>query len=258
MLKLLVTAFGLRFSLRTLLLATTLLCVSLGRQVEQASRRLEAISRIEALGGTCYLRHEVNWEPETGSCSFHVCNLSADAFRSKPAQTRSLRLQDILDGGAQLRPDVVFLGGTAVSDEDVQLIASLGTVRILGLSDTKIGPNGFAALKSMHSLCALNLSNTAVSNDDLRSLSGCTNLVTLEINQTEIDENGLKHLPHESLRRLGMWRTLITDDGLEELLRFGQLQSYVVGSVRKSETSRESFRTKLNARVELLTAFFWR
>ena len=135
-----------QFSLRTLLLATTVAVVALGYCAERAHRQHAAALAIERLRG-------------------------------------SLRYNDSLSGSSARRwlagwlgrdmiasVDAVYLGGTAASDADLACLEKLPGLRELVLTSSAISDAGLEQLRELRQLESLDVRFTAVSDAGVEKL----------------------------------------------------------------------------------------
>jgi hypothetical protein len=88
----------------------------------------------------------------------------------------------------------VYLGGTSVTDSDVQAISGLTELRELFLHQTEITDAALERFGSLRGLRILHLRNTGVSDEGLENLRDLTNLENLYLFETRISEAGGKKL----------------------------------------------------------------
>ncbi len=87
----------------------------------------------------------------------------------------------------------VYIGGTSVTDTDVEAITQLVELRELYLDSTKITNAALIHFDRLRRLRHLHLANTSISDEGLESLRSLSNLKELYLNQTKIsNEGGLK------------------------------------------------------------------
>jgi len=198
--------------------AVAILCLALcwaTTRVDQAVAQRTAILRIEELGGTFYYDEE--WT----------------AFRSRQEMRRIAT--PILPGIGDcplvrdFHHDVtsVSLSETAVTNDDLRLIASLKALDDLNLSQTQITGEGLANIETLPRLRNLMLWRTPIDDLALMHIRELRNLESLALDETAISDEGLIHLENlTSLKgRLGLTRTKITDLGLERLTRLDKLRN---------------------------------
>lgn len=99
----------------------------------------------------------------------------------------------------------VYLGGTAVTDKDVEAIGSLVELRELYLHRTNITDVSLANISKLGSLQVLHLRNTRVTDQGLEKLKALSNLQELYLIETRVTEAGVqrlrKALPHAKILR---------------------------------------------------------
>jgi hypothetical protein len=119
---------------------------------------------------------------------------------------------------------------TAVVDSEIGLMVAIPNLRTLSMAHTRVTPNGFVHLRSMHSLRTLDLLGTGLESPDLMFVGGLESLRHLRISRTAIDDSGLRSLRnlsgHISLKARG---TNITDNGLPHLSRLWSLKWLDIG-----------------------------
>jgi hypothetical protein len=88
----------------------------------------------------------------------------------------------------------VYLGGTKVTDRDVQAISNLTELRELYLHRTGISDAALEHIGELQALRVLHLRNTGVSDEGLEKLRDLTNLRELYLFETQISDAGGKKL----------------------------------------------------------------
>lgn len=135
-----------RFSLRTLLLLTTVIVVCLGYKAEQVHRQRAAVAAIELLHGS--VRYDDS--------------LSDSSIRGWFARW--------LGRDAIANIDAVYLGGTEASDADLTCLKQLAQLRTLVLTSTPIRDAGLVHLRNLTHLHTLDLRFTSVTNAGVADL----------------------------------------------------------------------------------------
>ncbi|OYV81227.1 MAG: hypothetical protein B7Z73_18320 [Planctomycetia bacterium 21-64-5] len=135
-----------QFSLRTLLLATTVAVVALGYCAERAHRQHAAAMAIERLHGS--LRYN-------------------DAWNRSP-------VRQLISGwlGKDMMASVVavYLGGTAARDADLACLEELPGLRELVLTSSAVSDAGLEQLRELRQLESLDVRFTAVSEAGVEKL----------------------------------------------------------------------------------------
>ena len=197
-----------RYSLRTLLVVMTVICVVSGYWLNKAFRQREAVRRFNQLaadrGGdtpvTMLYRHkgDVHWAPII------------------PEWLHPIR--DLVGSEAFGNPIGVQLVRTAATDDDLRYLKDVPKVEWVGLSQTRVTDKGLRHLRGCPKLNSLNLDNTAISDEGLADICRSTELNKLSLCGTRITDEGLEHLAKLSkLKELGLRDTAITDAGYRKL-----------------------------------------
>lgn len=131
-----------RYNLRTLLLGLTLLFVWLGWKADRMHRQRAALAAIEARQGA------VEYHPPAGG----------------ERMTHWLGRDMACDVAA------VYLGGTAVADEDLSCLGGLPQLRVLVLTSTAISDAGLRYLYELENLETIDLRFSAVSDAGVDAL----------------------------------------------------------------------------------------
>lgn len=218
----------LRFSLRTLLIAVTVFCLWLGRQVYVARRQAEAVTKIEGLGGFVAYDYEFDSAGNfvrnpTRAPQWLRSSIGEDHFRSVVIVT--------LDESQSLRNDhLEYLEClTAVrqlslpprgvlDDSGLQHVAGLGRLEHLHVAGMNAGNHGAPYLAALVNLKYLTLDETAITDDVLVQLDRLTSLEMLSLKCTRVTDKGLVHLRNlTQLKSLDLSNLRVADDGLVHL-----------------------------------------
>ncbi len=110
------------------------------------------------------------------------------------------------------------LRGQDLTDEGLELVASLDEVVILNLRDTKITSAGLQHIRNFTNLRRLHIERTAVDDSGIQFLVSLSQLEYLNLYGTNITNESLKSLAGlKNLRQLFVWQTGVTPKGVEEL-----------------------------------------
>ncbi|MGH7137606.1 MAG: hypothetical protein ACREHD_17810, partial [Pirellulales bacterium] len=134
-----------RYSLRTLLVATTALVVWLGWQAERMHRQREANAVIDRAGGMVRYEDAFSW-PVTKQLS--TC-LGRDAVQNVTA---------------------VYFGGTSATDDDLACLRMLPRLREVVLTSSAVTDAGLPHLHGLRDLETIDLRFTAVSESGIAAL----------------------------------------------------------------------------------------
>jgi hypothetical protein len=173
-----------QFSLKTLLVLLTLLCLGPGGFVayeqNRAWRQKGAVAAIEELGGA------------VGYC------------RAVPV--RSAMLRRILgDDTFAVVESVDFWNPSRVTDADLKHLASLSRLKTLHLDNSQVTDGGLKQLAGLKDLSVLYLDNSQVTDGGLAHLTGLKTLRILYVRRTKVTDTGVaelrKSLPDCQIRR---------------------------------------------------------
>jgi Leucine Rich repeat len=250
----------LRFSLRSLLILVTILCVWLGVKVNQARRQKEAVDALSKVGAAIRYEHQLSdthprdfavekeldvprWLRDLAGDDFFQTVVAVQATRpvtdndfihlAALPRIRFLYLTNtgprVTDAGlAHLpRPDrlVSFVaGGTAVGNEFAKRLATADGMDTLFLGGTRVSDEGLLALSTLGQLLNLSIDNTEVTDAGLDALQGMRELRCLRLDGTRITDAGLAKLAwHKALTTVQLNRTAVTDAGLRRLATLSSL-----------------------------------
>jgi len=193
-----------QFSLRALLVFVLLVSVGmswLGVKLQQARKQKAAVEAIEKAGGVVYY----DYGRESRSL------LPTEVEPPYPTWLRESLGDDFFF-------DVRAVSANDVSDEHLNHLAKLTTVKSLYLDSPQITDAGLEHLAELGKVCYLSLPGTQITDAGLVHLKSLTNLTTLDLSGTQITDAGLVHLTElTSLGALGLSDTQITDGGLEHV-----------------------------------------
>ena len=186
-----------QFSLKTLLVGLTLLCLGPGGYVayeqNKARRQKWAVEAIEQLGGV------VGYGRNTSA--------------------RSAMLRQILgDDSFEGVESIDFWNPSRVTDADLKHLACLKRLTTLHLDNSQVTDDGLKHLARLKSLWSLYLNNSRVNDAGLKHLAGLESLSGLYLDNTQVTDSGLVHLTGlKDLKRLYVQRTQVTDAGVADL-----------------------------------------
>jgi hypothetical protein len=173
-----------QFSLKTLLVGLTLLCLGPGGYVayeqNKARRQKGAVDSIEELGGV------------------------VDYGRNVSARSAMLRqiLGDDSFGGVE---SIDFWNPSRVTDAELKHLAGLKRLTTLHLDNSQVTDAGLEKLAGLKCLSVLYLNNTQVTDAGLVHLAGLNNLEFLGVYRTQVTDAGVaelqKSLPNCQIRR---------------------------------------------------------
>jgi hypothetical protein len=154
-----------------------------------------------------------------------AAGLAAWTYFRHPGPSRAVAAIEALGGRVLVdetdpdRPVVaVDLTATAATDTDLELVASLPTVKRLYLGGTDVTGAGLAHLRGLTQLQELYLFSTRVDDSGLAQLAGMTGLRELGLSSTPVTDGGLVHLRGLTrLEDLYLDGTRVTPEGVKDL-----------------------------------------
>jgi hypothetical protein len=193
----------LRFSLRTALLATTVLCIWLGWQLQAAKRQKQAVERIRAAGG--WVAYDYAWKDgdwiqggKSPVPQWLTSIAGEDAFHSVVAVDLAALFHSAYDGN---RPYMGPDPDAAISDELWQSIEQLRSTQWLSLNARNFSDN------------------------ELRHVRGLSRLTELKMEAAPIDGAGLEHLVSlPNLEHLNLSRIHLKDEHAHWLAQMKQVR----------------------------------
>ena len=217
-----------RFSMRTLFILVTLLCVllvPLSVKLYQARQQRLAVEWVLANGGKVSL-NESGEVVKVFFSDYNTQITDAGLVHLKgltSLKSLSLDHTQISDTGLEHLKSLtslraLILTGTQITDAGLKHLKGLTRLDQLYLGGTQITDAGLKHLKGLTSLRALHLTGTQVTGTGLVHLKDMTRLRHLNLNNTQITDAGVEHLKGlTSLTHLGLERTQVTNAGLSEL-----------------------------------------
>ena len=160
-----------QFSLATMLVVVTVLCVGLSLVVVPAERQRRAVVAIERQGGSVEYAEPYHEEPD-----------------DEPFLRRWLP-RDYFD---EVR--LVKLDYTQATDVELAHLQGLTQLKVLFLMDTQVTDVGLAHLRGLTGLQVLDLRGTQVTDVGRAHLHGLTGLQVLLLDRTQVTEAGRAQL----------------------------------------------------------------
>jgi len=218
--KLRPTRRWLQFSMRTVLVFVSLLCVALSLWVVPLERRRRAVAAIEALGGRVTFI-----DSQTANESFPKTVLRRwlpQAYFDDVENVGFVYSQVTDAGLAPLEGLTTLqsldLGATQVTDAGLVHLQGLTGLQSLSFINTQVTDAGLLQLQTLAGLQGLFLTSTQVTDSGLAHLKGLTSLQWLSLAETHVTDAGLANLKGlTGLKMLVLSNTKVTDDGVAEL-----------------------------------------
>jgi len=227
-----------RFSLRTLLLLVTALCVWLGIQVNAARRQREAVAAILSAGGTVVYDYEI--VPSASPSTALLKTLPAGVRRTD----KRIDHNQLPHGPAWLRAQIgddyfrtviaVYLNhpNAGIKKADLDQLAKLPHLRefVFEGNRTDIHDKDLATLGQLHELELLQFIGGSIDGSILNVLTNPARLKNVCFSDMDIDDVALGGLEKMTgLEILFLDRTRITDAGLAHLRNLINLENLDLG-----------------------------
>lgn len=229
--------WGLRFSMRSLLIAVTIFCLALGWRLNRASKQRDAVRAIKEAGGWVYYDYQ-NYDPKTGS-------FDAQAEPREPAWLRG-------PVGIDFWHDVIGLnmsfhedGNERWDNEQPPInisahLVHLPRLKFLGLSEHSVDDAGMEYVGGLKELeVLLYWDASGITDVGATHLRGMHRLRYLNMGASEIGDAGLQSLAKlEGLEGLVLQQgNNITDEGLASLIGHPRLKYLWVGGGHRRPSS---------------------
>jgi len=210
-----------QFSLATMFVVMTMLCVWLSAVVNRANRQRDAVTNIEALGGSVYY-----WDSDQ-----EQRDQEASETFPKPFLRRWLP-RDYFD---EVRI-VEFDGTEVVTDAGLVHLQGLTGMRELNLDHTQVTDAGLAHLHGLTGLVLLSLNGTQVTGAGLAHLQALNGLEWIHLDGTRFTDASLAHVQTMTrLKWLSLDDTQVTDVGLAHLRGLTRLEWLYLGGTQVTD-----------------------
>lgn len=213
-----------QFSLGSLILLTTVVCITLAWLANERTRvvrREVAVARIEELDGEVW-------------------------FADSPKSFGRDRLHPLLGENSNREIVGVKLSGLPVTDNELIHLARLTRLKRLYLFESQVGDAGLIHLAGMRHLEDLWLDRTLVTDAGLAHLARIRSLKSLSLNNTHVFDPGLLHLARlRSLVYLSLTGTHVTDAGLVHLANLTKLEALWLANTKVTTEGVENLRKRL-------------
>jgi hypothetical protein len=201
-----------RFSLRTLLVLMTVLCVWLGFKVNAARRQKEAVLAIREAGAMILFDYQLTPVPGSKQKKF-------DATRSPPAPVwlRKLLGDESFGNVTIVQLHTLDLPGPP-GRLDLSLLQNLPTLASLVVRSDELCDNDLVKIGGLRSLKLLSLDARHLTDEGLAHLQSLTELGSLDLGfSSNITDAGLRSLRGlKKLTNLVIVRSAVTDEGVRE------------------------------------------
>jgi hypothetical protein len=224
--------WGLRFSMRSLLIAVTIFCVALGWRLNRARQQREAIKAIKEAGGWVYYDYQ-NYDTKTGT--FHL-----EAQPWEPERLRGPVGIDFWHDVIGVNMSYHAEGGKRWDNKQPAVNISghlehLPRLRFLALTEHSVDDAGMryvSELKELEDLIYWDA--TEITDVGAAQLRRMPRLRHLYLEASEIGDAGLQTLARlEGLEELILQGNNITDEGLTSLKGHSRLKSLWIGGAQE-------------------------
>jgi hypothetical protein len=236
-----------QFSLRTTMVAVTLLCVWLGVVCNRANRQRRAVEVLRKSGALVWYGYEFeideNGESRPPGPDW-LRNLIGVDYFAAPTEVGMPEEFDISDEFLVALADLpqvtgVGLRGGGVNDVVAAKLSGLTQLQSLGISGASITDAGWEFLKHLPHLKKLDLIGLDVSDSTLCHIKDLSNLTHVDLLDIQVTDSGLQYLQGLSQLewlRLQEKNPMLTDAGLQHLntLRHLKYLNIIGGKVTAS------------------------
>jgi hypothetical protein len=214
----------LRFSIRTLLVAITVIACGLGWVMYERGKMAEAFAVVQRHGGSLNIDigGDLQASPEKDalleSRPAILRWVFGDVWPSDIGQIHFSDESDFADEDLAMlvrfrKVKIVTLQKTKVTGPGLVHLHELPDLRILGLNGTPLTDEGLQNLNGLP-ISFLDMAGTKITDAGLAQLKNLPKLSTLHLDGTQISNAGLLHLKElKSLENIYAFSTKITDDG---------------------------------------------
>ena len=198
-----------RFSLRTLFVVLTALCLLCGWWFNKALRQRAAVQRF-------YFLTADRQDRDLTTMGYRY--RGQDEYY-KPIIPKWLHpLRDLIGEEAFGEVTGVQLLDTAASNDDLLYLADVPLCERIWLSETRVTDEGILHLRACPKLRFLALNNTQITDHGLQTIAEFKTLESLSLDNTQVTDAGLVHLQSlPNLKELWLRGTGITDAGYRQL-----------------------------------------
>lgn len=224
----------LRYSLRGLLLFTTVLCVWLAILFNQARRQRRAVEAITSAGGVV-------------AFDYHFQQKSKNGQPPGPTWLRRLVGDELFR-----TPQHVELRGETITDEFLaEHAAGLDGVQVLLIDSLHVTDGGLASVAKHDSIHVLSLHAPHVTDAGLEGLAKMGQLTGLELDCPQVTDAGMEHLAHlTDLKRLRLLCPRVTAEGVKHLSPLKDLRGVICLRDPGNATLQSLLRSRMD--VELI------
>jgi hypothetical protein len=212
----------LTFSMRTLLIVMTLICVGIGWKMNQVWNVRRVVAEIQRLGGVVTYVHELGVAPlaEPPGPKW-LRRIAGDIFFEEVAQVQIDNDQandETLGLIAKLpRIESLMVTSNAITDDGLASLADASKLIVLELQSAKVTPSGYLHLKGLRNLKTLVFRDNNKFNDScLPEILKLTQVHYFYLSGSQITDAGLVHLREATgLQLVELGKTNVTEEGVD-------------------------------------------
>jgi hypothetical protein len=247
----------LRISLRSLLVAFTIIAVAVAWASHAAHRRSSALAAVRKAGGNVRFMHrEPSWLDRVfGSelltnvreIDLRDCEVVDRELLKHVAAIEELRVLD-LSGAASIGDaevkllvhlplEQLWLQATSITDDAAPILSRMKALNFLQLNSTNVTDEFLERLKPLPRLNNFGLRGTSVTSRGMKFLKRHPALSKLDLYHTVVDDEGVEHLTHcQALSDLGLSMTKVTSAVFQHLAKLPNLTDADLSANREVTT----------------------
>lgn len=236
-----------RYGLRTLLIATTVLGIALGwvgNVLVHVRSQRKAVAKISELGGKCAYENLLSDRDSELWVKFLRRVVDDDTFAHVVAvsfefdEHSEVSDNDLAAIASFPRLQSVDLCGSRLTDNGLRHLESLSQLKRLTLYETRITAIGLSASRIADRLDTLSVGGSTVNDASLEEIGRLANLRYLAVHRApEFTDAGMAHVANlGQLETLEIYKTSVTDQGLVHLHSLPHLSELTLNSCAISDS----------------------
>lgn len=204
------------FSLRTFLVALTLLSIVICLFANRTRRRQAALAKLHSLGVS------------TTTAYGHRMSKGIFLIPGYVPPPVSRTWSEVIFGDGL--DSISIIRQTRIPGDMLRAIASFPELRSLYLHETDVGDQDLRVLRGLRNLESLNLTSSAISDASAEVIGGFREMKWLELNETNITDEAVPHLMRlQKLEVLRVRHTNFTEQGILQLASLPNLKEIHYG-----------------------------
>ncbi len=183
---------------------------------------------------------EEEWSALGASAHVQSGKLTSCLIMPEDPQNAAAAFKKLRQPSTSVAVYALLLYGPPLTEDDVQYLNSLNSLKALQLEGFAITDTEVKRLDRLRGIERLSLRDTRVTDDGLKSLMGLDYLQGFEVSGGRITDAGLEYLTGiKGLRSLSLSNTHVTDRGLETLKGLKDLEHLGLGGTRITDAGLE-------------------